>query len=624
MNHLFVAGFDFGTSYSKVVLRDQFTKELAKPVTFGRSGIGLLPSFVWTDGRRFACPLHEGVGKRVGYLKLLAADAVAGRSDFSALYSDHGFDLAPISRHLLVRYFLSIIQGTFDFLRRDSQWNDYARETDPLVFQLAVPVGLTEASANLESEFLKCLKVAWLMASDGGNVSDESTKEEIDDGLANFSRLSESRKLLLEKQCLVYPEVAAGVQTVLRSRSYPEGKYITMDVGAGTVDLNVFYRKKSPAGIGQGGNALNYWASRVEPLGCARLPDLHAGAGAHERPSARLSHGELKSRLEAALGNLMESAFRFQPTKVEGTGPSPWSHSTHAFIFGGGSNNPLYKQVFEEALRNLGISITEAQRLPAPDQRFLLPSDADSFGRFAVGFGLSYHRSSLDEVRLPSELKTFAEKFAAKWSADYRFEDSPCTCYSNPDCNRCGGTGIIKGELAQAAGIAVDFIERSNRASPAPKARMDPQARALSRWIDYYHRHSERLGLIEKYLLLKRLEALLKMTDLATHQHIRADAMKLLSAEDRRQRKDVVCLTDPVRRTEHGVSGTATLRSFNTVLVHVRAGSVTAGSEVGTAIQSPLKAAVLLERDEEGFVLSLRGSKNRINAGGRKRKKRKR
>jgi molecular chaperone DnaK (HSP70) len=78
MRHLFVAGFDFGTSYSKVVLRDQLTN-VAKAVTFGSDQrSGLLPSFVRVGNRVFYGPECTGGVLIISYPKLIATDAASG------------------------------------------------------------------------------------------------------------------------------------------------------------------------------------------------------------------------------------------------------------------------------------------------------------------------------------------------------------------------------------------------------------------------------------------------------------------------------------------------------------------------------------------------------------------
>lgn len=437
MNHFFVAGFDFGTSYSKVVLRDQLTK-LGKAVTFGDEGEGLFPSFVWCDGEKIGSPIGEAFGERVPYLKLLAADSATKKQDYRALY-ETALKTTPDANLLLTAFFASVISGILEFIANDSEWDDFVFGQDVLVIQLAVPTGMMERrDSNLE-QLLKCaLKAAYFLVEQRGESSERLALETLRAAWDRANSSPENGRL--DQLCGIYPEVAAGVQTVLRSRSSPDGKYITMDVGAGTVDLNAFYYMSGRTGSPR---RLNYWSCQVVPFGCSRLPSLHKGAGSHERTSGTLNSFHVQSGMSKAVTSLMNKAFHHQPRKIEGDGGDPWSRSTLCYVFGGGARNQLYIDVLWSRLQELNIGISALYWLPQPSEGFALPNDVDQFGRFAVAYGLSFHAANLEEVRLPSELQTFREAYpnAGKPSKPPRY--TPCTCYSNPDCMRCGGTGFL-------------------------------------------------------------------------------------------------------------------------------------------------------------------------------------
>ena len=437
MNHFFVAGFDFGTSYSKVVLRDQLTK-LGKAVTFGRDGEGLFPSFVWCDGKTIGSPVGETFGERVPYLKLLAADSAMGRQDYKALYNT-ALKVTPPANLMLTGFFAAVISGILEFIANDSEWNDFVFGQDVLVIQLAVPTGMMERRDNNLEQLMKgALKTACFLVEKRGVSSEHLTLETI---RAAWDRANSSPQTSrLDQLCGIYPEVAAGVQTVLRSRSLQDGKYITMDVGAGTVDLNVFSYFRAIAGAPR---KLNYWSCQVEPLGCSRLPSLHEDAGSHERTSGTLTSPQVQSGIGKAINKLMSKAFQYQPRQIVGNGGDPWSRTTQCYVFGGGARNQLYIDELWNRLQDLKIGISALYWLPQPSEGFELPDDVDQFGRFAVAYGLSFHAANLEEVRLPSELQTFREAYPDAWKPSKPARYTPCTCYSNPDCIRCGGTGFL-------------------------------------------------------------------------------------------------------------------------------------------------------------------------------------
>jgi hypothetical protein len=205
-------------------------------------------------------------------------------------------------------------------------------------------------------------------------------------------------------QCLLYPEVAAAVQTVFRSPNARDGLYITMDVGAGTVDLNAFRRFSGhPRELQTGSNSvrqLDYYSAIVCPLGIQNLNDPH-------RAVKQQSEGQLMKKLRESLRILFDRAKLHQPNHLgHGQGYRTWDEATF-FIFGGGAHHRGYWENFAAGLKEAGIHNPQAHNLPAA-QDLSCPPKVE-FGRFAVAYGLSFFRPSLDKVSLPHELETFAQ-----------------------------------------------------------------------------------------------------------------------------------------------------------------------------------------------------------------------
>lgn len=553
MNHLFVAGFDFGTSCSKVVLRDQFTKDLAKPVTFGESRVGLLPSMVTFDGRKVHGPLTPTDAPRIAYLKLLAADAATGQREYETLYQTDDLQGIPESDVLLCRYFLSVIQGILSFLASDPHWLNADISRDPLVLQLAVPTGLMRGDSVLEELMARTLRAAYLMAIEGGIREDGSTVESLQEWLALEEGQSPEERDELKKRCLIYPEVAGGVQTVLRAKNYPEGKYITMDIGAGTVDMNVFYRQKRDSSRDVHTGSLDYWSSKVAPLGCARISGRSAARATHETVRHEFDEHDLKRHLQILIRSLMSRAFDYQPYKVHGTGPSPWLSGTQVFIFGGGSSIPAYSETLVSSLQSMGLGIVDVEQLPEPGPGFELPGDVPHFGRFAVAFGLSYHMADLETIRLSSELETFKERYPDVLTEPDRANDVGCTCFGNPSCPRCAGTGIVKLELSIQANIGSLIIEASQRAGRKSVSSMGPEATELNRLIDLYYQQRGRLDFVDRYVLLKRIQTLRRLSAGKSYGKIREDAFNLLAKASRTTRSRIKILPGDAEATQHGI-----------------------------------------------------------------------
>src|SRR5690606_26915695 len=111
--------------------------------------------------------------------------------------------------------------------------------------------------------------------------------------------------------------------------------------------------------------------------------------------------------------------------------------------WGGGALYAPYKEHFLSELQKLGVGVQEVNQLPVPVESFQVPDDVASFGRLAIAYGLSFHKANLEAVRLPNQLQTFDELYPDYFrerAAEGRF----CSCWANPSCPKCFGTGFIQ------------------------------------------------------------------------------------------------------------------------------------------------------------------------------------
>jgi hypothetical protein len=108
--------------------------------------------------------------------------------------------------------------------------------------------------------------------------------------------------------------------------------------------------------------------------------------------------------LRQDLQNLFLRAKQHQPNHGHTPGNRTWDTAS-LFIFGGGSHHKGYRRNFASGLNHAGIYHPQIHNLPAA--RDLTRQPGVEFGRFAVAYGLSFFRPSLDHVRLPHELTPF-------------------------------------------------------------------------------------------------------------------------------------------------------------------------------------------------------------------------
>lgn len=534
MKHFFVAGFDFGTSYSKVVLRDQLTG-LAKAVTFGPSISGLFPSFVRINDGVVLGPEANGGKLTLSYPKLIATDAATRTTRFSSLYGNRlnqvhdllGTDSLPqVASIILTRYFLSVLDAIRQFLRSDQDWRHFDATIDPVVVQIAVPIGLNASDNGCDKMMQRALAAATLLHSQAKDSGPGSALIDIQQAFKQLESMDGARREDLNARCITYPEVAAGVHTILRSPNTPDGKYITMDVGAGTVDLNAFLRRRRESHSTAAG--LDYWACEVRPLGFSRLhlPSAIHQQQAHELSVNPLQETDLLAQLGDAISELMQGAFRYQPNRVLGNGPRPWMHNTFAYAWGGGAEHGAYIETFRHQLQAANVRISGVNRLPRPSDLFALPHDVD-FGRLAIAYGLSFHKANLEFVRLPRELRTFDDLHPAYWR-EVLDSSKLCTCRGNPDCPRCYGSGLIRPDDTIAPRWIINRSPRE-KLPPTPKPRVQI---ALEARVKQYHQFSSAPRppmLIERFLLLQRIRQLRHLPEICDGLLVQEQSDRILN-----------------------------------------------------------------------------------------------
>ncbi len=460
---ILIAGFDFGTSFSKVVLQELSTRE-KRAVSFPSPNPYLLPSAVGFDGTNLYPPCADIGSSLVPYPKILSSYVADGKTGIRNLLKLNDATIAKLeseerkqfTQDVLAWYFACVLRGIRSYISSSSEWGSLNFDGDDLwVVQMCVPSGLLHETGTIEKFMYKALLRAWLL-QDEPNPSLESLYD-----YAKWRNVCRSADARLEDKefgkrlklhCSVYPEAAAGAQSILRSPNSRDGKYITMDVGAGTIDLNTFYRRSGQRANGQENvqRGLDYYSVKVEPLGVARIKELEdrspygcAESALHQWGIQPLPEEEVMSGVRKAVVELFDAALECQPNHRTDSGKRTWDRDTFIYIWGGGSNHLPYGSTFSEGLRYREIAEPDVSHIPVP-QDFPIPEGIE-FGRLAIAYGLSFFSGNLEKVKLPHEIRTFSNLIKG-YGQSRRSKDviENCTCNGlTPGCVKCEGKGVV-------------------------------------------------------------------------------------------------------------------------------------------------------------------------------------
>jgi hypothetical protein len=420
--YLLVLGFDYGTSATKLVLRED-TQGIAAVVT-NEQGHYLFPSVIGYQDRDLYAPLCDPCPHPITFLKMRAPEWAAGASGVGAdasaglsAWLEEG--RAANVRTLLVWNFAYYVAVAMDFIRCRSPWPDFDETRDILFINIGVPIEQYE-SVTMKTLYLESLCMAYALAPCCSNLKSGNCRidlAELEKATDSLQSSADNKRDLVS----VYPEVAAGVQSVMRSPTVCDGLYATFDIGAGTLDMNAFRRHTAQGvlDLTVHPNQLNYYAAQVSEYGIGRLfgqlnrhtfeefPHIVSAlpAGIGYKP---LSSEEFYSGVRSDIGNLFRSALDRQPNHGNQRGRKTWD-ACRVYTWGGGSYIDTYKIQLTEILKSY-ICPPELIQLPPPDS-LQAPSEAD-FNRLAIAYGLSFPTANLEEIRLPKGISILVSESA--------------------------------------------------------------------------------------------------------------------------------------------------------------------------------------------------------------------
>ena len=413
LEYLIVVGLDFGTAYTKCVMRDALVRDPGKafPVPFELADgwTYLVPSVVIRkpDGlaSAFDGPLTDA-SERIDYLKMrLVAELDRQRA---GAWRD---GVSSAEAQVLVAWFLAQVLARVGRAIR-LRWTDFGScRSDQCFINICVPIAHADGSA-----VEKCLLDALCAARNALGPAGTATisVDQIRTVLADTAMLNQARQ-----HCYAYPETSANLQSYLKSRARQPGLYLFSDVGAGTVDLTFFQLMADPGDdtplryyhasvLDAGSSKLELKAKELDPS--LSLLDLIAAKEGHpDRQNDRLARALAAARIvvhdEIASGvgrgvTVTESKLHrdrfYQRSQMR---------NIRLMYSGGGYTNQPYGEAVRAFYRlRQWDHLPELKALPIPDDMVWSPNIAPiSFCRLSVAYGLAFARYELDGHRFPSQ-----------------------------------------------------------------------------------------------------------------------------------------------------------------------------------------------------------------------------
>lgn len=413
MEHLIVVGLDFGTAYTKCVVRDAMVRDPGKayPVPFELAGgwSYLVPSVVVRQQTNlvsaFDCPL-DGANERIDYLKMrLVSELDQQRAEAWRDGKSAG------EMQVLVAWFIAqILARVGQEIHR--RWPDFgSHPRDECFINICVPIAHADGS-RIEQCLLDALCAARTVVGQAG--TQPSSVEQIRAELSEAAKLRQARV-----HCYTYPETSANLQSYLKSRARQPGLYLFADVGAGTVDLSFFQLLEDTGSEAP----LRYYHASVLDAGSSRLelkaqeldPELPlldliaAKEGRHRSSDRRLARALASARKaihdEVAVGVGQGVAVTEGKLHRDRNYQLSQMKNIRLMHSGGGYSPDPYGLATQYFYRHRKWErVPSLQPLPEPDDIVWSKQGKKiPFSRLSVAYGLAFARFELNGHRFPSE-----------------------------------------------------------------------------------------------------------------------------------------------------------------------------------------------------------------------------
>jgi hypothetical protein len=514
-------GIDYGTSWSKIVLRDYEAPEgdvswvVAPSDPEGDRPPLRFPSIVaMNEGRLWFGWEAERRRKSQGAstftslkVRMALPDAFRGRpvelpQDLDAR------DLATLTVAYLVE----------ESERAATNYAKQIHATPKLSMTIGAPMAelnskvLRDQFANLAREAFSIVRSRACVLRDGLLLEDAKR-------LLATARDELSGVPVRDHRVWVRSEVEAALLWPFRSPGVGTGLYAAVDVGAGTTDASFFriteehvdgrWQKRGLAIFGAASGPPG-----VDAIDAALARPGEDPASLRMRENERLSSQGVDASVLEALREIRATYQRAFGRAYEKDKRSAAWFPYGLFAFGGGAQiHQLRDGLEQRAWKQLDgdpelIQLSVPHDLHVKGDRGLL---AD--GSFLVAYGLSFFRADVPQARTPDEVKPFDPKAFAADDSEVDALDRPrnrrtCPCGgSNWDCSFCGGCGWIeeRPRFVPPAPTKVAPMASDQKRCKFCKFRGTPEE--LARHTDERHRCPRCGGLAASHVLYRHVRS---------------------------------------------------------------------------------------------------------------------
>jgi len=415
-------GVDFGTCWSKLVLRDYEAPEDRSFVVqpddrFASDGDYRVPSAVVIHDRRLWFGWHAQ--QRAQYSDAIVIHSPKMRAAFGdqAVATPVSLPIGATAEDLaclVVAYLLEIGRCAAE---EYVTWLP-GRFSPLITMTVGVPMSMLD-SHELRPKFLRIARTGFeLFKSLPRCVLDGMPLE---DGIqavrCAYARVAD--KPVSEPREWVRSEAEAGLLWMFRSAAVPEGLYSCIDVGAGTTDVSFFRIVSRPIDGTWQKHGMVFFSGESDPPGVNAIDEILVSHGLSESvPAARGLESELLSRLNGSgskeVRSIVDRSFKiyrraFSNGYRKHVSQSAWENYG-LFTLGGGSKLPCFKNAF-------GHRVWEQLNYPRlmdagrPVDLYQWRRDLQPFEGEAsfllVAYGLSFHDLDTPPTDAPHEVPPF-------------------------------------------------------------------------------------------------------------------------------------------------------------------------------------------------------------------------